>query len=233
MRGSWAGWPAAGRSRASLEAGRIVRPPVSLVHPPDTLNHPNFRCGMSERQVVLMLADPLACSPRNARPGVLRLAAGAPGGQVPPASALTGDAVSERSLVRLLMGRTTCLGPGSKGPRFVGPGPPASGFLAAPRDWRPAMPCRRLCSFARTHTRAARSPAHTGLTAPGFPAHGKLRTDGATNLLLFLTGHGGDEFLKMHDQTELSAADLATAIEDMHRQRRHVCVGGFFFFRGG
>jgi phosphatidylinositol glycan class K len=40
-------------------------------------------------------------------------------------------------------------------------------------------------------------------------------------VLLYLTGHGGDGFLKFHDQTELLATDLATAIKSMHSSGRY------------
>ena len=39
-----------------------------------------------------------------------------------------------------------------------------------------------------------------------------------------MTGHGGDEFLKFQDNEEISAFDIADAIEQMHEKRRYVYV---------
>lgn len=44
------------------------------------------------------------------------------------------------------------------------------------------------------------------------PAHKRLRSGPNSRLLLYLTGHGGDEFLKFGDQFELTASELAVAI---------------------
>jgi hypothetical protein len=40
---------------------------------------------------------------------------------------------------------------------------------------------------------------------------------------IYLTGHGGDEFLKFQDVTELMAQDLADGLATMAEQRRWVC----------
>jgi len=49
----------------------------------------------------------------------------------------------------------------------------------------------------------------------------RLLTDERSNLLVYLTGHGGDEFLKFNDQEEMSSFDLADALEQMHLQHRY------------
>lgn len=41
-----------------------------------------------------------------------------------------------------------------------------------------------------------------------------------SNVVLYLTGHGGDGFLKFHDADELSAIELANAISEMRHKRR-------------
>lgn len=40
-------------------------------------------------------------------------------------------------------------------------------------------------------------------------------------MLVFLTGHGGAEFLKFQDNEEVSAFDLADAFAQMHAKRRY------------
>lgn len=44
------------------------------------------------------------------------------------------------------------------------------------------------------------------------PAQKRLRSGPGSRLIVYLTGHGGDEFLKFSDQFELNAAELALAI---------------------
>lgn len=48
-----------------------------------------------------------------------------------------------------------------------------------------------------------------------------LASTNNSNVLLYLTGHGGDGFLKFHDQTELMSSDLGSAVEYMYRAGRY------------
>lgn len=52
------------------------------------------------------------------------------------------------------------------------------------------------------------------------PRNKRLLSDQQSNVLLYLTGHGGDGFLKFQDSEELTEVDLADAIETMSEQRR-------------
>jgi len=56
------------------------------------------------------------------------------------------------------------------------------------------------------------------------PRNKRLLSDQQSNVLLYLTGHGGDGFLKFQDSEELTEVDLADAIETMHEQKRLVQV---------
>ena len=47
-----------------------------------------------------------------------------------------------------------------------------------------------------------------------------LLTDENSNILIFLTGHGGENFLKFRNIEEVSAHDLAGAFDQMWQQRR-------------
>lgn len=49
----------------------------------------------------------------------------------------------------------------------------------------------------------------------------RLLTDHNSNLLIYLTGHGGDQFLKFHDHELLTAQDLADSIQQMNLQKRY------------
>ncbi len=55
----------------------------------------------------------------------------------------------------------------------------------------------------------------TGNTEYGVSQGQMLGSTSSSNVLVYLTGHGGDSFLKFHDQSELMASDLGAAIEYM------------------
>lgn len=59
-----------------------------------------------------------------------------------------------------------------------------------------------------------RVPAHT-------PRSKRLDSDEHSNVFLYMTGHGGNEFLKFQDSEEISAYDLADAVEQMWVKRRY------------
>lgn len=50
--------------------------------------------------------------------------------------------------------------------------------------------------------------------------NGLLPSGPGSNVVLYLTGHGGDGFLKFHDADELSAIELANAVSEMRHRRR-------------
>lgn len=53
------------------------------------------------------------------------------------------------------------------------------------------------------------------------PNSKRLNSDQNSNVLLYLTGHGGDEFLKFQDTEEMNAQDIAGAIDEMHIKKRY------------
>ncbi|KAM3425260.1 hypothetical protein BST61_g7210 [Cercospora zeina] len=46
-------------------------------------------------------------------------------------------------------------------------------------------------------------------------------TDDRSNILIYMTGHGGNEFLKFQDSEEISSFDLADAFEQMWEKKRY------------
>ena len=60
----------------------------------------------------------------------------------------------------------------------------------------------------------------TGHFPPGTPRSKQLRTDEESNVLVYLTGHGGDGFLKFQDSEEVTRQELADAVEQMWQKRR-------------
>ncbi|EON67589.1 GPI anchor transamidase [Coniosporium apollinis CBS 100218] len=53
------------------------------------------------------------------------------------------------------------------------------------------------------------------------PRSKRLMTDERSNILVYMTGHGGNEFLKFQDAEEISAFDLADAFEQMWEKKRY------------
>lgn len=53
------------------------------------------------------------------------------------------------------------------------------------------------------------------------PRSKRLLTDENSNIFIYLTGHGGDEFLKFQDAEEISSHDIADAIGQMYEKKRY------------
>ncbi|CDR43172.1 CYFA0S11e01046g1_1 [Cyberlindnera fabianii] len=56
---------------------------------------------------------------------------------------------------------------------------------------------------------------------PDHPRSKRLLTDENSNIFIYMTGHGGDEFLKFQDAEEISSWDIADAFEQMHEKKRY------------
>ena len=61
----------------------------------------------------------------------------------------------------------------------------------------------------------------TGRSYPIFNGRDQLNTNANSTILIYLAGHGGDEFFKFHDYEEMSAQDLALAFQEMHAKKRY------------
>lgn len=61
----------------------------------------------------------------------------------------------------------------------------------------------------------------TGRLADGVPNSQRLKTDRSSNVLIYMTGHGGDGFLKFQDSEEITNVDLADTIEQMWEKNRY------------
>ena len=53
------------------------------------------------------------------------------------------------------------------------------------------------------------------------PHSKRLMTNSQSNVLIYLTGHGGNEFLKFQDSEEISSYDIAHAFEQMYEKKRY------------
>lgn len=61
----------------------------------------------------------------------------------------------------------------------------------------------------------------TGRHPPGRPQSKRIDTDDGSNILVYMTGHGGDEFLKFQDTHEISTPDLDEAFREMDSKGRY------------
>ncbi|XP_042517754.1 GPI-anchor transamidase isoform X2 [Macadamia integrifolia] len=60
----------------------------------------------------------------------------------------------------------------------------------------------------------------TGRHETAIPRSKRLLSDEGSHILLYMTGHGGDEFLKFQDSEELQSHDLADVVKQMREKRR-------------
>ncbi|ORX57525.1 hypothetical protein DM01DRAFT_1284350 [Hesseltinella vesiculosa] len=61
----------------------------------------------------------------------------------------------------------------------------------------------------------------TGRVSPDTPKTKRLLSDDRSNIFVYMTGHGGDEFLKFQDAEEISAYDVADAFKQMYEKKRY------------
>ena len=61
----------------------------------------------------------------------------------------------------------------------------------------------------------------TGRLPESTPRSKRLLTDAGSNILIYMTGHGGDGFLKFQDSEEITNIELADAFEQMWSKRRY------------
>ncbi|KAF9428696.1 glycosylphosphatidylinositol anchor biosynthesis [Podila epigama] len=61
----------------------------------------------------------------------------------------------------------------------------------------------------------------TGRVSKDTPRSKRLMTDDQSNILVYMTGHGGEEFLKFQDAEEISAYDLGDAFQQMYEKKRY------------
>ncbi|KAK7202462.1 peptidase C13 family-domain-containing protein [Myxozyma melibiosi] len=124
------------------------------------------RLGIPDSQIILMLADDVACNPRNAFPGTVYNNA-------------------DRALDLY-----------------------SNNIEVDYRGYEVTVE-----AFVRVLTDKV-DPAVT-------PRSKRLLTDENSNIFIYMTGHGGNEFLKFQDAEEISAFDIADAIAQMWETKRY------------
>ncbi|KAI8320822.1 hypothetical protein GQ54DRAFT_298371 [Martensiomyces pterosporus] len=61
----------------------------------------------------------------------------------------------------------------------------------------------------------------TGRVAPETPRNKRLLTDDKSNIFIYMTGHGGEDFLKFQDAEEINSYDIADAFQQMWKKQRY------------
>ncbi|KAJ2628363.1 glycosylphosphatidylinositol anchor biosynthesis, partial [Coemansia sp. RSA 1694] len=61
----------------------------------------------------------------------------------------------------------------------------------------------------------------TGRVAPDTPRNKRLLTDDKSNVFIYMTGHGGEDFLKFQDSEEINSYDIADAFKQMWEKQRY------------
>jgi glycosylphosphatidylinositol transamidase (GPIT) subunit GPI8 len=61
----------------------------------------------------------------------------------------------------------------------------------------------------------------SGRMDSSIPRSKRLLSDERSNIFIYMTGHGGNEFLKFQDNEEISAFDIADAFEQMYQKKRY------------
>ncbi|MCJ1310614.1 glycosylphosphatidylinositol anchor biosynthesis [Agyrium rufum] len=61
----------------------------------------------------------------------------------------------------------------------------------------------------------------TDRLGPDVPRGKRLGSDAGSNVLVYMTGHGGNEFLKFQDSEEIGSWDLADAFQQMWEKKRY------------
>ena len=138
------------------------------------------RLGIPDSNIILMLADDVACNTRNKFPGSVYAKAGRHldlyGDNI--VVDYRGYEVTVENFIRLLTGM-----------------------------WRSKESSRG-------------STLRVGRVDPSVPRSKRLLTDDRSNVFVYMTGHGGNEFLKFQDNEEISAFDIADAFEQMWQKKR-------------
>lgn len=139
------------------------------------------RLGIPDSQIILMLADDVACNPRNPFAGTIFSNADRVTDLYGEAIEVDfkGEEVNVETFLRLLSGE----------------------------------------SHARAWGEGA-DERETGRLPDSTPPSKRLMTDSRSNIFVYMTGHGGDEFLKFQDNEEISAFDIADAFQGMWKKGR-------------
>ncbi|KAJ2302509.1 glycosylphosphatidylinositol anchor biosynthesis [Coemansia sp. RSA 2706] len=61
----------------------------------------------------------------------------------------------------------------------------------------------------------------TGRVEPHTPRNKRLLTDDKSNIFIYMTGHGGEDFLKFQDSEEINSYDIADAMQQMWEKQRY------------
>ena len=78
----------------------------------------------------------------------------------------------------------------------------------------------RKCAIPANKQIGINNAGDTGRMDPSVPRSKRLLSDERSNIFVYMTGHGGNEFLKFQDNEEISAFDIADAFGQMYQKKR-------------
>lgn len=173
-------------------------------NPPDQIALRRYRTvkrlGIPDSRIILMLADDVACNPRNGFPSTIYANSGRQldlyGSGVDAKKTGTDEAVgvevdyrgyevNVESFLRVLTGKH---------------------WLAT--------------EFSSSRKLTPVPDSATGRYSDSLPASKRLLSDSSSNVFIYMAGHGGDEFMKFQDNEEVGAHDIGDAIGQMWEKRR-------------
>lgn len=59
---------------------------------------------------------------------------------------------------------------------------------------------------------------------PNVPNSKRINTDENSNIFIFMSGHGGNNFLKFQDSEEISSEDLSDAFKEMYKNKKYKSI---------
>uniref|UniRef100_M4B6V7 GPI-anchor transamidase n=1 Tax=Hyaloperonospora arabidopsidis (strain Emoy2) TaxID=559515 RepID=M4B6V7_HYAAE len=165
-----------------------------------SLYHSVKRLGIPDSQIILMLADQMPCNARNCFPGQV-----------------FNSRTQKINLLSHLLLCSCCCASHLLAAVCGGSDTFMLLFLTADTERMSKSTIAGWKSLSPTSSLSLRVSRHE----PGTPASKKLDTDENSNIFLYMSGHGGDGFLKFQDFEEISSQDLADSIQEMHVKKRY------------
>ncbi|RUS24489.1 peptidase C13 family-domain-containing protein, partial [Jimgerdemannia flammicorona] len=155
------------------------------------------RLGIPDSNIILMLADDVACNPRNKFPATVFNNAARLldlyGENVEVD--YRGYEVTVENFIRMLTGELR---------RWV------SYLVGCVKVQRLGTPAK-LSSIMKLHPQTPSQPP-LGRVSPDTPRSKRLLTDDRSNIFIYMTGHGGNEFLKFQDAEEINGSSVEVTV---------------------
>lgn len=155
------------------------------------------RLGIPDSRIILMLADDVACNPRNGFPSTIYANSG-------KQLDLYGSGVDAKK---------------TGVDEAVGVEVDYRGYEVNVESFLRVLTGEHR--VGKTGDKAdVKSRPTQGRYPDSLPASKRLLSDSSSNVFIYMAGHGGDEFMKFQDNEEVGAHDIGDAIGQMWEKRR-------------